>query len=123
MSSLMVVRDMIFCVLYVGDEGLVRHLVADSARRLGAEGWEAGIAAASLVRLRVMFFLLMDRDTALKQKLLEGWGDLCVPGVEPSKAGVFFGDLRVQVIEPWLIDERRCEDAFVSAVTDLYLVA
>jgi hypothetical protein len=119
----MVVRDMLFCVLYVGDEGLVRHLVADSARRLGAEGWEAGIAAASLVRLRVMFFLLMDRDAALKQKLLEGWGDLCVPGVEPGKAGVFFGDLRVQVIEPWLIDERRCEDAFVSAVTDLYLVA
>jgi len=114
---------MLFSVLYVGDERLLRHLVADSARRLKAEGWERGIAEASLVRLRVMFFLLMDRDTALKQKLLEGWADLCVLGVEEKKANIFFSGLRSQVIEPWLIDERRCEDSFVSAVTDLYLVS
>ena len=116
-------RDMLFSVLYVGDERLLRHLVADSAARLGAEGWQRGIAEASLVRLRVMFFLLLDRDPALKQKLLDGWQDLCVPGVESGKANVFFTDLRHQVIEPWLIDERRCEESFVTAVTDLYLVA
>jgi hypothetical protein len=116
-------RDMLFCVLYVGDERLLRHIVADSARRLGAEGWEQGIIGASLVKLRVMFFLLVDRDPALKQRLLDGWSDLCVVGVEPGKANVFFSELRKEVIDPWLVDERRCEDSFVSAVTDLYLVA
>ena len=48
---------------------------------------------------------------------------MCVVGVEPGKANVFFSELRSQVIDPWLVDERRCEDSFVSAVTDLYLVA
>ena len=114
---------MLFCVLYVGDERLLRHIVTESARRLGAEGWEKGIAHASLVRLRVMFFLLLDRDPALKQKLLDGWSDLCVAGVERGKACVFFSELRGQVIDPWLVDERRCEESFVSAATDLYLVA
>ena len=116
-------RDMLFSVLYIGDERLLRHLVTDSAARLRAEGWERGIAEASLVRLRVMFFLFLDRDPALKQKLLDGWQDLCVPGVEAGKANVFFTELRSQVIEPWLIDERRCENSFLTAVTDLYLVA
>ena len=117
-------RDMLFCVLYVGDERLLRHLVLDSARRLGADAlWGAGIQGACLVRLRVMFFLLADRDPALKQKLLDGWVDLCVVGVEPRKAETFFRELRREVIEPWLEDERRCEDSFVEGVTDLYLVA
>ena len=116
-------RDMLFSVLYIGDERLLRHLVMDSAARLGAEGWGGGIVEASLVRLRVMFFLLLDRDPALKQKLLDGWHELCVPGIETGKANVFFSELRSQVIEPWLIDERRCEESFVTAVTDLYLVA
>ena len=70
-----------------------------------------------------MFFLLADRDPALKQKLLDGWVDLCVVGVEPRKAETFFRELRREVIEPWLEDERRCEDSFVEGVTDLYLVA
>ena len=118
-------RDMLFCVLYVGDEHLLRHLVSDSARRLGAEDhiWQNGIKNSPLTRLRVMFFLLLDRDPALKQKLLDGWGDLCVPGVETSKAGAFFHGLKAQVIEPWLIDERKSEDWFISAATDLYLVS
>ena len=117
-------RDMLFCVLYVGDEHLIRQLVSDSARRLGAIGyWMKGINTAALVRLRVMFFLLMDRDPDLKQKLLDGWPDLCILVVDPGKAAMFFSELRTEVIEPWLIDERRCEDSFVDAVTDLYLVA
>jgi hypothetical protein len=117
-------RDMVFCVLFVGDVQLIRHLVLDSARRLGAlEEWAEGVRRASLVRLRVMFFLLMDRDPALKQKLLDGWPDLCVVGVDPHKANAFFRGLGGEVIDPWLVDERRCEDEFVSGVTDLYLVS
>lgn len=115
---------MIFCVLFIGDEQLIRHLVLDSIRRLGAaDEWDQGIWAASLIRLRVMFFLLMDRDSALKQKILDGWPDLCVLGIEPNKANSFFRQLAGEVIDPWLIDERKCEDEFVSNVTDLYLVS
>ena len=77
---------------------------------------------ASLIRLRVMFFLLLDRDTALKDKVLDGWPEWCVAGMERKKAGGFFQQLRGQVIEPWLVDERRCEDDFVSSCIDLYLV-
>lgn len=116
-------RDMLFCVLFVGDEGLIRHLVADMARRLGAEDWAEGVRAAGLPRLRAMFFLLLDRDLPLKEKLLAGWPDLCVPGVEARKAEYFFQELRAQVIAPWLVDERRTEDELVSDAVDLYLVA
>ena len=117
-------RDMVFCVLFIGDEKLIRHLVLDSVRRLGAAGdWAQGIWAASLIRLRVMFFLLMDRDPVLKQKILDGWPDMCVAGIEPNKANSFFQQLRVDVVDPWLVDERKCEDEFVSGVVDLYLVS
>ena len=116
-------RDMLFCVLYVGDEHLVRELVWLSMNRLGADWGYEPIREASLQRLRVLFFLLMDRDMALKEKLLDGWKEMCVPGVEVKKAGRFFSQLRVDIIQPWLTDERRTEGDFVSAVTDLYLVS
>jgi len=117
-------RDMVFCVLFVGDEPLIRHLVWDAARRLGAvDEWAEGIRQASLLRLRVMFFLLLDRDPSLKQRLLEGWPDLCLVGMEPNKANAFFQALGHEVIDPWLVDERKCEDGFISGVIDLYLVS
>lgn len=115
-------RDMVFSVLFIGDERLIRHFVLDSSRRLGAS-WEIGVREASLIRLRVMFFLLMDRDAALKAKIVEGWPDLCVAGMDPPKAMSFFRSLRTEVIDPWLVDERKCEDDFVSHVIDLYLVS
>ena len=80
------------------------------------------LQSASLVRLRVLFFLLLDRDTELKDKVLAGWPEWCVAGVERKKANGFFQNIRAQVIEPWLVDERRCEDDFVSSCIDLYLV-
>ncbi len=70
----------------------------------------------------MLFFLLLDRDGMLKDKVLEGWPEWCVAGVERQKARGFFLQLREQIIEPWLIDERRCEDDFVSSCIDLYLV-
>ena len=114
---------MVFCVLYVGDENLIRELVWLSMNRLHANWGYDCIKAASLQRLRVLFFLLMDRDMALKEKILDGWKELCVPGLEIKKAGGFFAQLRGQIIDPWLVDERRTEDDFVNAVTDLYLVS
>jgi hypothetical protein len=116
-------HDMVFCVLFVGDVNLVRHIVWTSSQRLGADWTHSSIMEASLARLRVMFFLLMDRDSSLKEKIIQGWPDYCVPGIEPNKASVFFKNLRDEVINPWLIDERKTEDEFVSSCIDLYLVS
>ena len=70
-----------------------------------------------------MFFLLMDRDVRLKAKLLDGWKELCIPGVDRKKAETFFLGLGKEIIIPWLMDERRSANEFISAVTDLYLVS
>ena len=115
--------EMLFSILFAGDEPFIRELVLNSAHRLGAQWDMAQVHAAGLVRLRVLFFLLMDRDVALKEKILDGWKELCVPGIDAGKATRFFTQLRPEIIEPWLIDERRTEGDFINAVTDLYLVS
>jgi hypothetical protein len=116
-------KDMLFCVLFVGNEALIRDIVKISANELGALWAPESYDSASLAKLRVMFFLLMDRDVHLKAKLLEGWRELCIPGVERKKAEVFFLGLAKEIIIPWLMDERRSANEFISAITDLYLVS
>ena len=116
-------KDMIFCVLFIGNERLVRDIVKNSARGLGAEWPCECFDIASLTKLRVMFFLLMDRDVRLKEKLLVGWRELCIPGVERKKGESFFLALGKEIITPWLMDERRTADDLISAITDLYLIS
>jgi hypothetical protein len=116
-------KDMIFCMLFIGDEALIRDIVKISAAQLGAQWSPASYDTASLVKLRAMFFLLMDRDVHLKAKLLEGWKELCIPGVERKKGEVFFLNLGKDIIIPWLIDERRSATELISAITDLYLIS
>ena len=80
------------------------------------------IADAPIMLLRTMMFLLIDRDQTLKEKIIQGYPELCITGMEPQKADGFFRALRREIIDPWLIDERKNADDIVSAVTDLYLV-
>ena len=70
-----------------------------------------------------MFFLLVDRDVKLKEKILEGWEELCIPGVDRRKGEGFFLALGKEIIIPWLMDERRTADNLISAVTDMYLIS
>lgn len=114
---------MIFCVLFVGNERLIKDIVKMSAKELGAEWADECYDLASLTKIRVMFFLLMDRDVKLKAKLLDGWKELCIPGVERKKGEGFFLALGKEIITPWLMDERQTADDFISAVTDLYLIS
>jgi hypothetical protein len=116
-------KDMIFCVLFIGNERWIKDIVRISARELGAEWADECYDTASLTKLRVMFFLLMDRDVKLKAKLLEGWKELCIPAVDRAKGEAFFLALGKEIIVPWLMDERRTADDFISAVTDLYLIS
>ena len=80
------------------------------------------ITDAPIMILRTMMFLLMDRDPTLKEKIIQGYPELCITGLEPQKANGLFRALRKEIIDPWLIDERKNADDLVSAVTDLYLV-
>ncbi len=116
-------KDMLFCVLFTGNARLIKDIVKHSAKELGAEWADACYELASLTKLRVMFFLLMDRDAKLKAKLLDGWKELCIPGVDRRKGEGFFLALGKEIINPWLMDERRTADDFISAITDLYLVS
>ena len=114
---------MIFCVLFVGNENLIRSLVKTSASDLNSDWDFRDIDLASLTKLRVMFFLLMDRDMKLKAKLLEGWKELCVPGINRDKGERFFLSIEKEIITPWLMDERLTADNFISSITELYLIS
>lgn len=116
-------KDMIFCVLFVGNESLIRSIVKTSAIELNADWGCQDIDLASITKLRVMFFLLMDRDMKLKAKLLEGWSELCVPGVERDKGERFFLAVGKDIIAPWLKDERLTANDVISSITDLYLIS
>lgn len=116
-------RDMVFCVLFIGNERFIKDIVKISARELGAEWTDECYERASLTKLRVMFFLLLDRDVNLKAKILDGWKELCIPGMDRRKGEGFFLALGKEIIVPWLIDERRTADDFISVITDLYLIS
>ena len=116
-------KDMKFCVLFIGNERFIKDLVKTSARELRAEWTDETYDRASLIKLRVMFFLLMDRDTKLKARLLEDWKDICIPAVERRKGEGFFLAIGKEIITPWLMDERRTADNLISAITDLYLIS
>ena len=114
--------DMIFCILFIGDSHLLRDMVRASQKRLAGDWEEDMIADSSIMLLRTMLFLLVDRDYSLKEKIIQGYPELCISGMDPQKADGFFRALRKEIIDPWLIDERKNADDLVSAVTDLYLV-
>lgn len=116
-------KDMVFCVLFIGNEGLIRDIVKQSATELNAEWSREEIDFASLTKLRVMFFLLMDRDIQLKAKLLDGWKDLCVPGMDREKGERFFLAIGKEIIFQWLMNERLTADDMISSITDLYLIS
>lgn len=67
-----------------------------------------------------LFFLLLDKDMALKEAMLKG-----IPrhGVEPMperKAENFFLSIREEVIEPWLSDERMKTSELIDKIKALY---
>jgi len=111
------VRDMVFHVLFGADRGLTEFYVRQSMQRLGAE-WDDADLEPDVFKTH--FFLLMDRDMALKEAALQG-----IPrhGVEPMadrKAENFFLSMREEVIEPWLSDERMGPERFLDMISSLY---
>ena len=110
---------MVFRVLYGRDKSITQFYVCQSLKRLGAE-WTVREFEPDVAR--VLFFLLMDKDMALKQEVLKGIPKHCVDPLPDRKAERFFMSLREEVIEPWLSKETLGVDDFIDMVTNLYLV-
>lgn len=111
------VRDMAFHVLYGSDKSITQFYVLQSMDRLGAE-WDKQEFEPDVAR--ALFFLLLDKDMALKEAALKG-----IPqhGVEPMterKAENFFLSLREEAINPWLCNEQLSPTSLLDAVASLY---
>jgi hypothetical protein len=110
-------RDMIFNVLYGPHVSLPTFYVHQSMKRLKAPWAESNFDPDVS---RALFFLLLDRDMAMKEAILKG---IAAHGIEPlpeRKAETFFLSLREEVIEPWLSDERVTTTNLIDKVASLY---
>ena len=112
------VKDMAFHVLYGSNNGLAQFYVLQSMERLGAE-WE--IEEYDPYVAQALFFLLLDRDIVLKESVLKGIISQGIDPMPPRKAECFFLNLREEVIEPWLCNERLDISNFLDKVALLYL--
>jgi len=110
-------RDMVFHVLYGADRSLNAHYVHQSMDRLGAP-WEKREYEPDVAQ--ALFFLLLDKDMALKEAVLKGIPKFGVEPMGQRKAENFFLSLREEVIEPWLSDERIKPSDLLSRVAALY---
>jgi len=110
-------KDMVFHVLFGADRSLNNFYVHQSMERLGAT-WAKRDFDPDVSR--ALFFLLLDKDMALKEKALKGIPNLGVEPMSERKAENFFLSLREEVIEPWLSDERVPALELVDKAAALY---
>jgi len=116
-SPMTCAKDMVFHVLYGADRSLTTFYVHQSMDRLGAT-WEKQPYEPDVAR--ALFFLLLDRDMALKEAALKGIPSLGVEPMGERKAENLFLSLREEVIEPWLTDERVGLGQFIDKAASLY---
>ena len=113
------VNTVMFNILYRGDIANTRALVFESLNRLNDVSWSRNIPW-DLEFLRAAFVLLLNRDLELKRLVLEG----CPPvtdSLTPRRAEAFFMALDVEVVRPWLCDERLSRGQLVDKTKALYL--
>lgn len=110
-------KDMLFHVLYDFDANMTRFYVEASMDRLGAKWAKTAMKPDDC---KVLFFLLLDRDMALKEAALEGIRSLGIEPLDQRKAENFLVALREEAVEPWLSNEEKSNASFVDAVSALY---
>ena len=110
-------KDMVFQVLYGPNLSLPAFYVNQSMDRLRAP-WKKDVYEPDICR--ALFFLLLDRDMALKEALLKGIPKFGVEPLSERKAENFFLSLREEVIEPWLSDERVPTTGLIDKISFLY---
>lgn len=110
-------KDMVVCVMYDMNVAMMMFYTEQSMERLGAR-WETSMM--DVEKYKVVFFLLLDRDMALKELLLDGLPKLGIERMSEGKAERFFLSLREEVIEPWLSNEELSCSCFLDKVASLY---
>jgi hypothetical protein len=110
-------RDMVVCVLYDTDASMTKFYTQQSMDRLRAR-WDK--ERISMEEYKVLFFLLLDKDIAFKEVVLQGLEEHGVLKMEQGKAERFLLALREEAIEPWLVNEELSKQHFLDSVARLY---
>jgi hypothetical protein len=122
--------DLIHFVLWSGHHDLIIRVCSLSVNNLQRTGANAEVLNRLLQRAkegldyaRVVFFLLLNVDTAMKQATVEGIPTLHVNALHSSKAPGFFVTLHEDVIPTWQRNEFETVHTFLRAVKRAYLVS
>jgi len=110
-------KDLIFNVLYLKNEKLLRQSVANSLLRLQCP-WNNN--KISLQTEQTLFFLLLHRDLELKKIIIDGLRSIGIDPMDAKKAENFFLAIENEVINPWLCNETITNEQFLDKIAALY---
>jgi hypothetical protein len=125
-------RDILTVCLFDRNEALMRALIIESAPRVCAMGTPDTRAciqklinqsATSVEDCTVVFLSLLSRDTALKQKMMQGAPRQFLVGMSKEKAAKFFLYLDRDILLPWLRDEMLSNASMIDKCKEIYLVS
>jgi hypothetical protein len=122
--------DLIHLVLWGGHHNLIIRLCSLSVNNLQQTGASAELLNRLLQRAkegldyaRVVFFLLLNVDPAMKQTTVQGIPALHVNAFNEAKAPGFFVSLHEDVIPTWQRNEFETVETLLRAVKRAYLVS
>ena len=121
-------------VLYSGGgETILRGLIMDSIRNIGEDFPTEGVRkaltmlvpppVASMAHLRVLFFILLNKDSRMRVRLCQERVAWYLPVLCPHKACSLYEQLRETVVPGWIRDERVGVMDMEERLRDAYLVA
>ena len=127
-------QDALVHVLYSGGaEGVLRGLIMDSIRSIGEDFPTDGVRraltmlvphpGASMAHLRVLFFLLLNKDSRMRVRLCQERVAWYLPVLCPHKGCSLYEQLRESVVPAWIRDERVGVLEMEERLRDAYLVA
>ena len=128
-------QDVLMHLLYSGNcAALLRSLIAQSVRNIAAEHpGSAGVrqallpfvpsASMSHATLRAVFFVLLNRDSRMRDTLCAKRVAPYLPELCPHKACRFYDSLDETVVPGWVKDEGMHILEFVESLKEAYLVS
>lgn len=126
-------QDVLMFLLYSGHaSGLLCVLIEESSKNIGTEHCTDGVMKAlesfkvemnktSLTHMRIIFFLLLSKDTIMRKKLCEAKISWFLPTLCPFKACCFYETLSSSVIPKWIRDENVGVVEFEDMLRESYL--
>ena len=127
-------QDILMFLHYSGAAApLLRALIAESMRNVAEDFPTEGVRKAllglapppdaSLVCLRVRFFLLLNQDYRMRVRLCRERAAGHLPTVDPYKACALYEQMNETLVPSWIRDERITILDFAEQLKDAYLAA